>query len=89
MNEGELKKRVRLFLATNMHIGFLESYGLHQVTDLDIMLDEARKDIFNSIPIEEIKGLTKDNPELIAKLLKWFGELEEGSLGSGKEGDKQ
>lgn len=74
MGEGEFKNRIRLFLAANTPTGYLEGYGLHQVTDLDRMLDEARKEIFQCIPIEELKGLTKENPELVVALLKWFGD---------------
>ena len=73
MSEGELKKRLEKLLSPEILRWNPEVLGL---------VDESRKDIFNSIPIEEIKGLTKDNPELIAKLLKWLGELEVGSLGS-------
>jgi len=44
MSEGEFKKRIRLYIAANTPSGYLAGYGLHQVTDLDKMLDEARKD---------------------------------------------
>lgn len=68
---GELKKRIEK--AGNAR-EFLTGQNLVAVPEILILLDEARKEIFNSIPIEEIKGLTKNNPELLAKLLKWFGQ---------------
>ena len=44
MSEGKFNKRIRLFLATNTPSGYLEGEGLHHVTDLDMMLDEACKE---------------------------------------------
>jgi len=102
--EGELKKRIRLFMATNMPNGYLEGYGLHQVTDLDKMLDEARKEFLThsceTCHYDLDKTTVVPSKCYIARhqypswcpkdrlFLKWLGELEVGSLGSGKEGDK-
>ena len=44
MSEGKFKKRIRLFLTAHTPSGYLEDYGLHQVTDLDKMVDEAREE---------------------------------------------
>jgi hypothetical protein len=65
--EGKLQKRIRLFLAANTPtpMGYLEGYGLHQVTDLDKMLVEARKDL---------EGKTKKESEIKESYLTFSDE---------------
>jgi hypothetical protein len=62
LSEGEFKKRIRLFLAANTPNGYLEGYGLHHVTDLDKMLDEARKE-FGEVWLVQSLGKRNDPDE--------------------------
>jgi len=69
--EGQFKKRI---LELNENGMYAETEYSLSTRDVFEILDEGKKEIFKCVPIEELKGLTKDNPELVNVLLKWFGE---------------